>query len=193
VLTIFARCADVQVQQCAILSSHRSRAALHKAPNVEGTTMTQPPQSLNLDQSPVVLHQPAGSALAFLIAGTLLFLLAIAILATPGMGFIGPVCLVVGAVSAALGLVMRFKPTTLTLAPEGLTNVNLGIRRTWRWTDVSGFQLTRVRSAHIITFNIWRTKPGGHAIESLYSLPSRWGIDPPMLVKLLNDAQTKWS
>ncbi len=154
--------------------------------------MTQPMQSPNLELPPVVLYQQAGNALAFLICGTLLFLVAVAILATPGMGFIGPVCLTAGALSAALGLTMRFKPTTLMLAPEGLTNVNLGIRRTWRWADVSGFHLTRVRSAHIITFNIWRSKAGGRAIESLYSLPSKWGIDPQVLVKLLNDAQTKW-
>ncbi len=141
------------------------------------------------DQMPLALVQSRWRGVAFLMGGffaTLVGLLSFAQWNTGGLFTI-----VSGIGGAALGVVMLRKPTTLVLSSDGLTFVNLGIRRAWRWPDISGFQLTSIRSGTVITFREYGEKfsPAGR----LYSVPSHWNVPSTQAVELLNAAQTRWS
>lgn len=138
---------------------------------------------------PVVLRQPAGPGFAFMLAGVLV-LVGCLWLNGKGLALPGAAGLVVGGAGALLGARMALRPNTLTLAPDGLAFVNLGIRRAWRWNEVSGFQLTHVRSATVITFRDHGGKAG--PAGRLYSLPARWTVPAQTVIDTLNAAQARW-
>jgi len=143
-----------------------------------------------LDQPPVELRQSRSQGLVFLLEGVALLAVATGLFIKSGFRAEGMLAFVVGLVCTVLGAVLTRNPNRLILSPNSLSYVNLGIRRTWRWQDVSGFELTRVRNADVITFRVWggKTDPTGR----LNTLPSRWVVPAKTAIDLLNAARTKW-
>jgi hypothetical protein len=137
-----------------------------------------------------MLRQPVRPGLFFMVNSLLVMVVSLSFSTHGGMGWVGLLALVVGASGMGLGAILFFKPATLTLAPDGLVFVNLGIRRSWRWSETSGFSLTHVRSGTVITFQNFSGKGG--VTGRLYSLPARWTVPAADLVILLNRAQAKW-
>jgi len=143
----------------------------------------------NLDEPPIILRQRAGQALGLMVSGGGVILIGVVVGQQLKLSWVGVAAVLVGLLVAGVGLIGIRRPTTLTLEPEGLVYVNLGVRRSWTWRNVGGFALSHIRSATIITFRDYTTKPQGR----IYSLPARWDFDRDSVVELLNLAQAKWS
>ncbi len=143
---------------------------------------------ISLDGPPIVLRRPKGSELYFLLAGVCAVLIGIGISFIPLMLFEAIAVGVVGGVVSLVGFIQVTRPTTLTLAPEGLDYAILGIRRSWAWKDISGFREERFRSGKAIAFDVQKEGRMG-----VFAIPGFFQLKPTELVTLLNDAKDRWS
>lgn len=143
---------------------------------------------ISLDRAPVVLRRSKGSELLFLLAGVWAVLIGIGISFIHLMLFEAISVGVIGVVVGLVGFIQVTRPTTLTLAPEGLGYAILGIRRQWAWKDISGFREERIRSGKAIAFDVQK---GGGMV--LFAIPAFFQLKPIELVALLNEARDRWS
>jgi len=143
---------------------------------------------ISLDRPPVVVRRRKGSELLFLLAGVWAVLIGIGMSFIPLMLFEAIAVGVVGGVVSLVGFIQVTRPTTLTLAPEGLGYVILGIRRSWAWKDISGFREERFRSGKAITFDVQKDGRMG-----VFGIPAFFQLTPTALVALLNAARDRWS
>jgi hypothetical protein len=143
----------------------------------------------NLDTPPIILRQRGGQAVSLIVSGAAVILIGVGLGVQLKLGWVGVAVVLLGLLGAGVGFIGIRRPTMLTLSPEALVYVNLGMRRSWTWRDVGGFAVSHIRSATIITFRDYTAKPEGR----IHSLPARWDADRDAVVQLLNAAQTKWS
>jgi hypothetical protein len=136
----------------------------------------------------VVLRGPRWIGPFFLAAGAMAVCIGIG-LVLGHLGIAGAVAGLVGLGAAGLGLRILRHPTTLILAPEGLSLINLGVRRRWAWRDVDSFRIEPVRSAQLILFEDYGRKPQGQ----VNALPTRWDRPPREVVALLSKARDRWN
>jgi len=143
---------------------------------------------ISLDRAPVVLRRSKGSELLFLLAGVCAVCIGIGLSFIPPMLFEAISVGVIGVVVGLVGFIQVTRPTTLTLAPEGLGYGILGVRRQWAWKDISGFREERIRSGKTIAFDVQKGER-----MSVFGIPAFFQLTPTTLVALLNDAKDRWS
>ncbi|WP_010188026.1 PH domain-containing protein [Sphingomonas sp. PAMC 26605] len=142
----------------------------------------------DLAQTPIVLIGPKGMPLMMIAAGLMAMVVGIVVWSVTHIALIGGIVELVGLWVLAVGIAIRKMGFRLTIAPEGLSYVNLGGKRFWRWRDVDSFALDQFKTAWVISFREYTKDPRGKH----FYLPSRWDRPKHEVVDLLIAAQAKW-
>ncbi len=155
----------------------------------------------SLDNPPIVLRAARAKSLARLGGSVALAALFLSMagrtpLPDPLLWF-GAVVFVLAAIYAVWQL---FRPSTLTLSPEGLRYTTIWKTHAIAWRDIAGFRPARVRSVVLTGFDYSPLYQRNAAVRRFNTtalgvdaaLPPGWELDPEPLCALLNQARERW-
>ncbi len=155
----------------------------------------------SLDNPPIVLRAARAKSLARF-GGSLA--LAALCLSMVGRGQLPDGLLWFGAAFFGLAAIysawLLFRPSTLTLSPEGVRYTTIWKTHTIAWRDIAGFRPARVRSAVLTGFDYSPLYQRNAAVRRFNTtalgidaaLPPGWELDPEPLCALLNQAREHW-
>jgi hypothetical protein len=159
------------------------------APSVAGLA---PPSSgsrmSDLDQTPIVLNGPKHVPPMIMAAGCMMMAAGAVVWTATHSALIGGITMAAGLWAFGAGVAIRKMGFRLTLTPEGLGYVSLGVKRFWPWRDVDSFDMVHFKTAWVISFRDYAKDPKGKH----FYLPSQWDRPRREVLDLLIAAQAKW-
>jgi hypothetical protein len=143
---------------------------------------------VDLAPTPIVLIGPKWMSPMMIGAGIMATAAGIIVWNVSHIALVGVIVVLVGLWTFAVGIAIRKMGFRLTIAPEGLSYVSLGVKRFWNWRDVDSFNLVHFKTAWVIGFREYTKDPRG---KNFY-LPSRWDRPRHEVLDLLIAAQARW-
>jgi hypothetical protein len=146
------------------------------------------PGRIDLDHTPIVFTGPTWISPMMMAIGPVAILSGVIVWLVAHLALPAVVMVAVGAWLFVVGVVIRKMPISLTITPERLDYVSLGVRRSWSWRDVDSFAATHVKSGKLISMREYTKSPTGRP----FYLPGQWNAPRDQVLDLLRRAQDRW-